>query len=291
MGICSQRNCGCFDLSLLQLPFASWAHRSQVCWGADNMLGWERMGKKASELNITAVAQLKWNDIVRFCTQADKLLQAYAGKGLGVKAQRVKTSENFSEESNLPRRFRRYPEILQNSVKVISSIFWEIFWNIFREQFFFREVFRSFYPLRFYPLALSDYGNAAAFKTSHSRLHLEKSNFKEDGDDSRSAFTCGLRGPAAILFISRDSSDSIAKCFRACFYGASHNLIARYVAKWGIAQMCLCETKYQGEGIAPFWGSANLPEKVSRDTGYRSDSIAVSRDMGPLSLSLSAQTP
>ena len=23
-------------------------------------------------------------------------------------------------------------------------------------------------------------------------------------------------------------------------------LIARYVAKWGIAQMCLCETKYQG---------------------------------------------
>ena len=47
--------------------------------------------------------------------------------------------------------------------------------------------------------------------------------------------------------------------------------------------MCLRETKYQGGGIAPFWGSANLPEKVSRDMGYRSDSIAVSRDMGPLS--------
>ena len=60
--------------------------------------------------------------------------------------------------------------------------------------------------------------------------------------------------------------------------------IARYVAKRGIAQMCLCETKYQGGGIAPFWGSANLPEKVSRDMGYRSDSIAVSRDMGPLRL-------
>ena len=59
-------------------------------------------------------------------------------------------------------------------------------------------------------------------------------------------------------------------------------IIARYVAKWGIAQMCLCETKYQGGGIAPFWGSANLPEKVSRDMGYRSDSIAISRDMGPL---------
>ena len=36
-------------------------------------------------------------------------------------------------------------------------------------------------------------------------------------------------------------------------------IIARHVAKWGTAQMCLCETKYQGGGIAPFWGSANLP--------------------------------
>ena len=33
-----------------------------------------------------------------------------------------------------------------------------------------------------------------------------------------------LRGPAAILFISRDTcSDSIAKLFRACFCGVSHN--------------------------------------------------------------------
>ena len=60
-------------------------------------------------------------------------------------------------------------------------------------------------------------------------------------------------------------------------------IIARYVAKWGIAQLCLCETKYQRGGIAPFRGSANIPEKVSRDMGYRSDSIAISRDMGPLS--------
>ena len=45
----------------------------------------------------------------------------------------------------------------------------------------------------------------------------------------------------------------------------------------------MCETKYQGGGIAPVWGSAPLPLKVSRDMGYRSDSIAVSRDMGPLS--------
>ena len=46
--------------------------------------------------------------------------------------------------------------------------------------------------------------------------------------------------------------------------------------------MCLCETKCQEGGIAPFWGATHLPEKVSRDMGYRSDSIAISRDMGPL---------
>ena len=35
--------------------------------------------------------------------------------------------------------------------------------------------------------------------------------------------------------------------------------VARYVAKWGIAQMRLCETKKQRGGIAPFSGSAELP--------------------------------
>ena len=57
-------------------------------------------------------------------------------------------------------------------------------------------------------------------------------------------------------------------------------IIARYVAKWVIAQMCLCETKCQG-GVSHHFGGV-LPGKVSRDMGYRSDSIAVSRDMGPL---------
>ena len=54
-------------------------------------------------------------------------------------------------------------------------------------------------------------------------------------------------------------------------------IFARYVTKRGIAQMCLCETKYQGGVIAPSGGSATLPEKVSRDMGYCSDSIAISR--------------
>ena len=39
-------------------------------------------------------------------------------------------------------------------------------------------------------------------------------------------------------------------------------------------------------GIAPFWGSANLPLQVSRAMGYCSSSIAISRDMGPLSPSV-----
>ena len=34
--------------------------------------------------------------------------------------------------------------------------------------------------------------------------------------------------------------------------------------------------------IALFWGSADLPGKVSRDVGYRSDGIAISCDMEPL---------
>ena len=60
-------------------------------------------------------------------------------------------------------------------------------------------------------------------------------------------------------------------------------IIARYVAKRGIAQMCPRETKYQGPGrYRTILGEANLPEKVSRDKGYRSESIAVSRGVGPL---------
>ena len=53
-------------------------------------------------------------------------------------------------------------------------------------------------------------------------------------------------------------------------------IVARYVAKWGIPQMCLCKT-----GIAKVLGAPNLPEKVPRDFGYRCDSIAMSSDMGP----------
>ena len=51
----------------------------------------------------------------------------------------------------------------------------------------------------------------------------------------------------------------------------------------GVSHGCACvKLKCPRGGLAPFWGAANLPYKVSRDMGYRSDSVAISRDMGPL---------
>ena len=50
----------------------------------------------------------------------------------------------------------------------------------------------------------------------------------------------------------------------------------------GVSHRCVCVSEVLRGGIAPSWGAANLPEKVSRDMGYRSDGIAISRDMGPL---------
>ena len=92
-----------------------------------------------------------------------------------------------------------------------------------------------------------------------------------------------LRGPAAILFISRDTfSDSIAKLFRACFPGVSHKYRA-ICCKMGYRTDMSVSNKAPRGGIAPCWGIAGMAEKVSRDRGYRSDTIAVSRDMGPLS--------
>ena len=68
--------------------------------------------------------------------------------------------------------------------------------------------------------------------------------------------------------------------FLLVFWGHC-TMIARYVAKWGIAQMCLCETKHQ-EGLHHVGGSANLPKKSIVRYGVGNDSIAISRDMGPL---------
>ena len=44
------------------------------------------------------------------------------------------------------------------------------------------------------------------------------------------------------------------------FGGGYRTLTARYVAKWSIAKICLCETKCQG-GDRTILGSANLLKK------------------------------
>ena len=137
------------------------------------------------------------------------------------------------------------------------------------------------------------------FLSALSRLHPKKTHGcltdKEVGQDNAQSpflFAFGrnhhryesfcffpLRGPAAILVISRDTgSDSIAKLLRACFYGLSH--IHR-----AIHCKSACAKLNTKGGYRTILGGANLPEKVSHNMGYRSDSIAISRDMGPLSFS------
>ena len=80
------------------------------------------------------------------------------------------------------------------------------------------------------------------------------------------AYEYRLRGPAEILFISRDTcSDSIAKSFYACFYGVSHNYRAIRSKMAGVSHRYACIKLSPKGGVAPFWGSANLPEKASHD--------------------------
>ena len=51
----------------------------------------------------------------------------------------------------------------------------------------------------------------------------------------------------------------VSQNFLVLVFMGYRTFIARYVAKWGIAGMCLCKIKCQGGGIASFWGSATLP--------------------------------
>ena len=94
----------------------------------------------------------------------------------------------------------------------------------------------------------------------------------------------GLRGPAAILFISRDTcSDSIAKLFCACFYGVFLHNYRAIRCKNGVSRRCVCVKLSTNGGYCTILGKRyDLPSNVSHDMGCRSDSIAVSRDMGPL---------
>ena len=56
-----------------------------------------------------------------------------------------------------------------------------------------------------------------------------------------------LRGPAAITSCCAILVTIVSQTL-SCLFCGSCRVIARYVATWGIAQMCLCETKCQGMG-------------------------------------------
>ena len=93
-----------------------------------------------------------------------------------------------------------------------------------------------------------------------------------------------LRGPAAILFILRDTcSDCITKPFVLVLWGIEQ--LSHHTLQKGVSHRCACAqlSIKEGGGIAPFWGAPNLPQKVSCAMGYRSDSIAISCDMGSVS--------
>ena len=91
-----------------------------------------------------------------------------------------------------------------------------------------------------------------------------------------------LRGPVAILIISRDAcDDSIAKLFYACFsWGIAQS--PRDKLQNGLSHRCACVRLSTKGGLPEHFGrSANLLERESRDMGYRSNSIATSRGMRP----------
>ena len=60
-----------------------------------------------------------------------------------------------------------------------------------------------------------------------------------------------LRGLATIFFISLVAI--VSQNYFVLVFVGYRTIIARYVAKWGIAQMCLCETKCQG-GVSHHFG-------------------------------------
>ena len=142
------------------------------------------------------------------------------------------------------------------------------------------------------------YGNAGNFPSRFPGMYLVLRRFRQEWRISVFAWVrintpllmCfgngELRGPAEILFISRETcSDSMAKRFRACFCGGggSHNYRA-ICCKGGVLHRCTCVKLSTKGGYRTLLGAANLFRMiVSRVMGHCRDSIAISRDMGPLS--------
>ena len=109
--------------------------------------------------------------------------------------------------------------------------------------------------------------------------------------DQKSELQPGLEAQQRYFSYRAILAAIVSQNFFVLVFMGYHTIIARYVAKWGIAQMCLCKIKYQGGVSHHFGGMLTSLKRVSRDMGYRSDSIAVSRDMGPLSSRGDIQNP
>ena len=71
------------------------------------------------------------------------------------------------------------------------------------------------------------------------------------------------------------------KCFVLVFYGVSHNYRA-IRCKMGVSHRCVCVKLSAKGGVSHHFGGVLTSLKKYRGMGYRSDSIAISRDMGPL---------
>ena len=106
-------------------------------------------------------------------------------------------------------------------------------------------------------------------KWRHTLFGLLWDSFRTQGGHSR-----GLEAQQRYFSYRAILVAIVSQTSSVLVFVGYRTIIARYVAKWCIAEMCLCETKYQRGVSHTFWGSADLPQKVLRDMGYRSDSIA-----------------
>ena len=92
----------------------------------------------------------------------------------------------------------------------------------------------------------------------------------------RSIFRKKIRGSKKIF----RAKFTLQTCHLKFLWGITQ--LSRDMLQNGVSHKCASVKLSTKGGIASFGGSANVTEKVSRDMGYRSDAIVVSRDMGPL---------
>ena len=110
-------------------------------------------------------------------------------------------------------------------------------------------------------------GKFLSLRIYKNKEMMQCNNHRSNGIRVGQVAPLELRGPAAILLISRDTfSDSNANLFRACFSGVSHKYRA-IRCKMGYRTYMSLSNKAPRGGVAPCWGIAGMAEKVSRDRG------------------------